>query len=82
MSISHGSFEHSHSSQCSTTGVTKVVVCAILSVGVVHIKDSLLPLRKSSLLVVAACFLFHYLCGPLPYVRRHKTVNKMCGVHR
>ena len=35
------------SSQCSTTGVTKVVVCAILS-GMVHIKDPLLLIGKSS----------------------------------
>ena len=39
--FAHGSMGHlidrswaiSHSSQCSTTGVTKAVVCAILSVG-------------------------------------------------
>ena len=36
------------SSQCSTTGVTKVVVCVILSVGLVHIKDPLLLIRKSN----------------------------------
>ena len=28
----------SRPSQCSTTGVTKAVVCVILSVGVMHIK--------------------------------------------
>ena len=28
--------------------------------------------------VVAAGFLSHYLSGPLPYVRRHITVDKMC----
>ena len=39
----------SHSSQCSTTCVTKAVVCAILSVGVVHIKEPLLLIGKSSL---------------------------------
>ena len=42
-SIPHG--EHikiiSQSSQCYTTGVTKVMVCAILS-GMMHIKDPLL----------------------------------------
>ena len=27
--------------------------------------------------VTAAGFLYHYLNGPLPYVRRHITVNKM-----
>ena len=35
----------SHSSQCSTTGLTKAVVCAILSV---HIKEPLLLIGKSS----------------------------------
>ena len=28
--------------------------------------------------VSAAGFLSHYLSGPLPYVRRHITVNKKC----
>ena len=28
--------------------------------------------------VAAAGFLSRYLSGPLPYVRRHITVNKMC----
>ena len=37
----------SHSCQCSTTGVTKAVVCAILS-GMVHIKEPLLLFGKSS----------------------------------
>ena len=36
------------SSQCSTTGVTKAVVSAILS-GMVHIKEPLLLIGKSSL---------------------------------
>ena len=36
------------SSQGSTTGVTKAVVCAILS-GIVHIKEPLLLIGKSSL---------------------------------
>ena len=34
------------SSQCSTTGVTKAVVCAILS-GIVHIKEPLLIVKSS-----------------------------------
>ena len=38
----------SRSSQCSMTGVTKAVVCAILS-GMVHIKEPLLLIGKSSL---------------------------------
>ena len=37
----------SHSSQCSMTGVTKAVVCVILS-GMVHIKELLLLIRKNS----------------------------------
>ena len=36
------------SSQCSTTGVTKAVVCVILS-GMVHIKEPLLLIDNSSL---------------------------------
>ena len=35
------------SSQCCTTGVTKVMVCLILS-GMVHIKEHLLLIGKSS----------------------------------
>ena len=42
------SFKQSRSSQCSTTGVTKAVVCVILS-GMVHIKVPLLLIDKSSL---------------------------------
>ena len=38
----------SRSSQCSTTGVTKAAVCVILS-GMMHIKEPLLLLGKSSL---------------------------------
>ena len=41
------------SSQCSTTGVTNAVVCAILS-GIVHIKE---PFLERIALVVAAGFL-------------------------
>ena len=31
--VRSGQYTISHSSQCSTTGLTKAVVCAILSVG-------------------------------------------------
>ena len=48
------------------TGVAKAVVYTILSVGMVHIKDPLLLIRKRNL--VAAGFLSDYLSGPLPYV--------------
>ena len=54
------------SSQCSTTGGKKAVVCVILS-GMMHIKESLLLIGKSS-----PC---GYRSGPLPYVWRHITVN-------
>ena len=70
----------SHSSQCSTTGITKAVVCAILS-GMVHIKEPLLLIVKSSP-CGGSGFISHYLNGPLPYVWCHITVNKMCWVHR
>ena len=39
----------SRSSQCSTTGVAKVVVCIILSFMMVHIKEPLLLIGKCSL---------------------------------
>ena len=44
--------------------------------GMVHIKEPLLLIRKSSP-CGGSRFLSHYLSGPLPYVRRHITVNKM-----
>ena len=44
--------------------------------GMVHIKE---PLQLN---VAAAGFLSRYLSGPLPYVWRHITVNKMCWVRR
>ena len=34
--------------QCSTTDVTKAVVCTILSMGILHIKDLLLLIEKSN----------------------------------
>ena len=45
--------------------------------GMVHIKEPLLQIERVAH-VAAAGFLSHYLSGPLPYVRRHITVNKMC----
>ena len=45
--------------------------------GMVHIKEPLLLIERVAH-VVAAGFLSHYLSGPLPYVRHHITVNKMC----
>ena len=41
----------------STTGLSKAVVCTVLSNGKVHIKDPLLLIEKSSLCVAAAGFL-------------------------
>ena len=47
--------------------------------GMVHIKEPLLLIRKSSLCSGSTGFpllLCQYLNGPLPYVRRHITINK------
>ena len=62
----------------STTGVTKAVVCAILS-GMMHIKEPLLLIGKSSPCggIGFPLSLSRYLNGPLPYVWRHITVNKI-----
>ena len=76
-----GHWAISCSSQCSTTGVTKAMVCAILSVDVAY-KRTLAVISEKVAHVVAAGFLSRYLSGPLPYVRRHVTVNKMCWVRR
>ena len=46
--------------------------------GMVYIKEPLLLIGKKISHVAAAGFLSRYLNGPLPYVRRHITVNKMC----
>ena len=46
--------------------------------GMAHIKEPLLLFTERVAHVTAAGFLSHYLSGPLPYVRRHITVNKMC----
>ena len=42
--------------------------------GIVHMKEPLLLFGKSS--PCGTGFLSRYLNGPLPYVRRHITVNK------
>ena len=44
--------------------------------GMMHIKNTLLLIGKVA--HVAAGFLSRYLDGPLPYVCRYITVNKMC----
>ena len=46
--------------------------------GMMHIKEPLLLIGKSSLCGGSRFPLSRYLSGPLPYVRRHITVNKMC----
>ena len=66
------------SSQCSTTGCNKGRGMCYPFCGMMHIKEPLLLIGKSSLCGTAAGFLSQYLSGPLPYVRRHITVNKMC----
>ena len=60
-SVLHGAI--SRSSQCSTTGVTKAVVCGMVQ----NIKEPLLLIGKSSLYGDSGFFLSHYLCGTLPY---------------
>ena len=45
--------------------------------GMVHIKEPLLLIERVAY-VATAGFLSRYLNGPLPYVRRYITVNKMC----
>ena len=45
--------------------------------GMVHIKEPLLLIGKCSP-CGGSGFLSRYLSGPLPYVLRHITVNKMC----
>ena len=59
------------SSQCSTTAVTKAVVCVM-----VHIKEPLLLIAH----VAVAGFLSRYLSGPLPYVRHHITELNVLSV--
>ena len=43
-------------------------------VWMVHVKQPLLLIRKSSHVMAAVGFLSHYLSGPLPYVQHHITV--------
>ena len=53
------------------TGVTKVMVCVILSVGWCIQKIPCCYSEKVAHVVAAACFLSCYLNGPLQYVWRH-----------
>ena len=60
-----------HSSQCSTIGIIKAMVYAILS-GMVNIKDPLLPIEKSSPCSSGSGFSFwlspwSYTIYPMPY---------------
>ena len=59
---------------CSTTGVTRHV-CVILSVGWCILKNPCCYSKRVAHVGVVVAFLFDYLSGPLPYVRRHVTVN-------
>ena len=59
----------SRSSQCSTTGVTKAVVCVILLWNDAY---------KKVAHVAVGRFLSRYLSVPLPYVSCHITINIIC----
>ena len=60
---------------CSTTGLTMVMVCAILS-GMVHIKEPLLLIEKSSPCSGGSGFpLSHYLSGPLPHLMPYNSIK-------
>ena len=62
--------------QC-TMNVVKKKGCGICYhvCGIMHIKEPLLLIRKSSPMA-ATCFLSHYLNDPLPYLQHHITVTK------
>ena len=59
------------------TGITKAVVCAILSVGWYIIKQPLLLIGKSLPYSGSNRFPLS-LSDSLPYVSTHFTINKMC----
>ena len=44
----------------------------------VHMKDSLLLIKKVENEMVVVGFLSCYMNGPLPHVEHHITINKMC----
>ena len=70
--FAHGAMGHViDSSWWTMTGLTKAVICYPVC-GMVDKKELLLHV------VAVVGFLSPYLSGPLPYVRRHITVNKMC----
>ena len=75
------------SSWCSITGITKAVVCFILSmwslllIKKVHIKDLLLLIKKSNPCSGGRTFPLS-LCGALSHVRCNISLNKMCWLHR
>ena len=66
-----GPLSYLHFSQCSTTGITKVVLCAILFV-VRPLVANLKKLTKWQHQVSS-----HSLRGPVSYVLRHITINKI-----
>ena len=59
-------------------GVTKAVVCAILSVGLRLYKDHLLLIEKSSTCCGGSRFPLYLSPWSLPYARRIITMNTMC----
>ena len=69
--LSNFSFQSVHLDWCSKGRGMCYPVC-----GMVHINALLL--REYDDIVVAAGFVSCYLDGPLPYIRSHITVNKMC----
>ena len=74
--LSYFSFQSMLHGQCNKGRGMCYPVC-----GMMHIKEPLLLIGKSSL-CGGSGFPFSYLSGPLPYVWRHITVNKMCWVRR
>ena len=60
-----------------------VYVCVCVSVyGMVHIKEPLMMVEKSSPYIGGSGFHLSLSEGPLPYVRRHIYVKIMCWVRR
>ena len=61
--LSYFSFQPVHHNWCNKSCGMCYPVCEM-----VHIKEPLLLIEKSSHVVAAAGFLSHYLSGPLPYI--------------
>ena len=63
------------SSQCSTTGVTKVKCYPVSVMVFIFLKDPLLLIKKSN------PYSSSLATDPLPYARHHIPLNKMCWVY-